>query len=133
MENTFLITKPIDYKTQREKFLSYLQQKGKQENEIKQALEIYDTLLNHVGNLNETFLSYDMFHVQLKKLCDDLRLRMRLYIKDDGDNALFIFKSVHDDFTLRFYTEFKSIYGDVEKMRIAKMQRIAKKIAGLEE
>ena len=122
-KRTFIITKPIDYKQQREKFIAYLQSKQK---DVNLGLEIYDNILIQVGEPNEVFQRYDYFHNQLKKINDDLKIRMRLYMEDDGDNALFMFKSIHDEFQLRFYVEFKSIYGDVEKMRIA---NIAKKIA----
>lgn len=122
-KRTFIITKPIDYKQQREKFVAYLQEKQK---DVNLGLEIYDNILIQVGEPNEVFQRYDYFHNQLKKINDDLKIRMRLYMEDDGDNALFMFKSIHDEFQLIFYVEFKSIYGDVEKMRIA---NIAKKIA----
>jgi hypothetical protein len=99
------------------------------EKDIDLGMQIYDDILRQVGEPNEVFQRYDYFHHQVKKINDELKLKTRLYIEDDGDNALFIFKPIHQEFNLRFYVEFKSIYGDVEKMRIAKIsQKIAKEI-----
>ena len=123
---TFLIEKPIDYVLQRQLWIDFLKSIEK---DIDLGMQIYDDILSFVGKPDEVFQKYSYFHWQVKKINDELKLRTRLYIEDDGDNALFIFKPIHQEFNLRFYVEFKSIYGDVEKMRIAKIsQKIAKEI-----
>ena len=130
---TFIITKSIDYKEQRNKFISFLQEKEKTvkiENFVKTGLEIYDMIVESMSYPSETFMRYSNFHHHLTVIQDKLKLKMRLYVMDDGNNALFVLKSIHDDFALKFYVEFKSIYGDVEQMRLAK---IARKIAGIEK
>ena len=125
--NTFLITKNIDYVQQKKDFLEYLKLKEK---DVSAGAEIYDDIMSYVGKPAEVFMKYSYFHHSLKKMQDELKLKIRLYMVDDGDNALFVFKSVFDAIHLKFYVEFKSIHGDVEKMRIA---RIAKKVIGIEE
>lgn len=119
-EKTFLITHPIDYKQQREDFISYLQQKQK---DVNAGIEIYDHIMSFVGEPAQVFMKYSHFHHCIHQFYDKVKLKMRLYMQDDGNNALFLFKPLHEDFVIQFYVEFKSIYGDVEKMRIAKIAR----------
>ena len=123
--NTFLITKNIDYVQQKKDFLEYLKLKEK---DVSAGAEIYDDIMSYVGKPAEVFMKYSYFHNSLKKMQDELKLKIRLYMVDDGNNALFVFKSVFDAIRLKFYVEFKSIYGDVEQMRIA---RIARKVTGI--
>ena len=132
MVKTFLIEKPIDYKEQRNEFIAFLKSKlaqrvnaGRSTFKVQDGIEIYDDIMSFVGDAGQVVTKYSYFHEQIEKFEKNLKMKTRLYIKDDGNNALFIFKGVHDNFTLKFYVEFKSIYDDVEKMRIA---RIARKI-----
>lgn len=120
---TFLIKNPIDYAAQRVFWIDFLKSENK---DAELGEEIYNDILRQVGEPNEVFQRYDYCHRQVKRMNNELKLRTRLYIEDDGDNALFVFKPIHHNFALKFYVEFKSIYGDVEKMRIA---RIATKVA----
>ena len=125
-EKTFLITHPIDYKKQREDFATFLQEQNKNVNE---GIEIYDHIMSFVGEPSQTFMTYSHFHHCIHEFEKRVNLRMRLYMQDDGDNAVFLFKPLHKEFAIQFYVEFKSIYGDVEKMRIAKIaQKICKDI-----
>lgn len=126
--NVFVFKGHIDYQKQRDSLAVYL--KSRECENIEEGLDIYDDIISYVDG-KETYFEYSFFHDRLKLFNDKLKVRFRLFIEDDGDNALFTIRSVFEDgFTMKFYTEFKSIHGDVEKMRIA---RIARKVIGIEE
>ena len=124
---TFILEQPIDYARQRENFGQFLVSIGK---DVEIGLGIYDEIVSFLSKPAETFMKYDVIHNRLKSFNDKLGWRVRLCVEDDGDNALFQVKAVHQDYSLLFYTEFKSIYGDVEKMRLA---NIAMRIASDEK
>ena len=120
---TFILNQPIDYALQRENFIAFLASVGK---DTAVGAEIYDGIVGFLSQPAETFMKYTALHGRIKDFRDKLGWMVRLYVEDDGNNALFRVQAVHQDFCLLFYTEFKSIYGDVEKMRLA---RIARRIA----
>ena len=120
---TFILKAPIDYAQQRGNFIEFLVSIGK---DGDAGAEIYDGIIDFLSQPAETYMKYDVIHSRIKAFRDKLGWMVRLYVEDDGNNALFRIQAVHQDFCLLFYTEFKSIYGDVEKMRLAS---IAKKIA----
>ena len=121
--SAFILKEPIDYMQQRETFVTFLTELGK---DAAVGVEIYDGIVDALSKPGETFMKYDVVHSRVKAFNDKLKWLVRLYVEDDGDNALFRVQAVHQDFHLLFYTEFKSIYGDVEHMRLAS---IAKRVA----
>lgn len=116
----FILRQPIDYAGQRDNFIAYLTEHSK---DAAKGVEIYDGIVQFLSEPGETFMKYDAIHSRIKTFSSEIGWLVRLYTEDDGNNALFRVQSVHDDFCLSFYTEFKSIYGDVEQMRLASIAR----------